>query len=62
MYTTYAKIKVFPDEGIELTLSKNKKVSQEIIEYARQVKEEKKKEKGELKARIIAEINRLTFL
>lgn len=62
MYTTYAKIKVFPDEGIELTLSKNKKVSQEIIEYARQVKEEKKKEKGELKSRIIAEINRLTFL
>lgn len=55
MYTTYAKIKVFPDEGIELTLSKNKKVSQEIIEYARQVKEEKKKEKGELKAQIIAE-------
>lgn len=62
MYTTYAKIKVFPDEGIELTLSKNKKVSLETIEQARLVKEEKKKAKGEIKNKLIRELNRLTFL
>ena len=62
MLTTYAKIKVFPDGEINLTVKQNIKQTQKVIENAKIARRVNKLAEKVEKLKIVERVNRLTFL
>lgn len=62
MLTTYAKIKVFPDGEINLTVKQNVKQTPKVVEHAKETRFYNRLEKAENRRIIINELNGLSFL
>ena len=62
MITSYAKIKVFPDGGMYLTIKDNPKQTKERTEKALVTKKLNEIERAANKVEIIKKLNKLTFL